>query len=173
VRSVILDSGAVTGATVHTVRAGDVIEVDEIRFDVIHVPDLAYADKMNMNDSSTVYKMTYDGGQTMMLLGDAEWVTSNDLVENHADLLKSDIVQVGHHGCGNVSKECYEAIGADVYLWQVGNRFWYSENGEGLNTHNTGVIRTRSYMMECGARLENVYRDTYGILTFTLPIEIK
>lgn len=172
VRRVILDSGKVTGATVHTVNAGDVIEIDEIRFDVIHVPDIAYADKMNMNDSSTVYKMTYDGGQTMMLLGDAEWVSSNDLVENRSDLLKSDIVQVGHHGCGNVSGKCYELIDADAYIWQIGEKFWYSDGGEGLNTHNTGVIRTRAYMMRKPPKKENIHVVMDHILSSPLPMEI-
>ena len=136
------------------------------------MPDIAYADKMNMNDSSTVYKMTYDGGQTMMLLGDAEWVSSNDLVENRSDLLKSDIVQVGHHGCGNVSGKCYELIDADAYIWQIGEKFWYSDGGEGLNTHNTGVIRTRAYMMRKPPKKENIHVVMDHILSSPLPMEI-
>jgi hypothetical protein len=161
-----------TGAAVKTVRKGDIIAVDEIEFEVIHVPDIAFADKMNMNDSSVVYKMTYDEKQTMMLLGDAEWVCSNDLVENCADKLKSDIVQVGHHGCGNVSAECYRLIDADAYIWPVGEKFWYSECGEGLNTHNTGVIRTRVYMMRNNPDMRNVYVVKDDILSSPLPMKI-
>ena len=161
-----------TGAKVCTVKKGQIISVDEIEFDVIHVPDIAMADKMNMNDSSVVYKMTYDGAQTMMLLGDAEWVCSNDLTENCRDKLKSDIVQVGHHGCGNVSAECYELIGADAYIWQTGEKFWYSDCGEGLNTHNTGVIRTRAYMMRKGIDLRNVYVAMDDIISLPLPMKI-
>jgi len=161
------------GAAVHTVEVGDIIEVDELSFEVLHVPQMEYAELMNMNDSSVVYKMTHDSGQTMMLLGDAEFVSSNDLVTNARDKLKSDIVQVGHHGCGNVSEECYRLIGADVYIWEIGNKFWYSESGEGLNTHNTGVVRTRNWIMAMGAKIENNYRNTNGILSFELPIKIK
>ena len=170
-RDDILGAGAVTGCTVHTVNAGDVIDIDELSFKVIHVPSMEFADKMNMNDSSVVYKLTVDGGQTIMFLGDAEWVCNNDLLGNHREELKSDIVQVGHHGCGNVSAECYDAISADVYLWQLGNRFWYGEKGEGIATHNTGVIRCRNWMKRRGIKKENIYVNRHELLAFKLPIE--
>ncbi len=172
IRAAMISPDSPTGAKVCTVKKDDVISVDEIEFEVIHVPDIAMADKMNMNDSSVVYKMTYDGKQTMMLLGDAEWVCSNDLTENCRDKLKSDIVQVGHHGCGNVSAECYELIDADAYIWQTGEKFWYSDCGEGLNTHNTGVIRTRAYMMRKSPDMRNVYVVMDDILSSPLPMEI-
>ena len=154
------------------VTEGEEYELGDLKFKVIHTPTMEFAEQMNMNDSSVVYRLDV-GNQRILFLSDSEYVTSKDLMKNHLDEIKADVVQVGHHGCGNVSKECYEAIGANVYLWQTGNKFWYSECGEGLNTHNTGVIRTRAYMMECGARLQNVYRDTFGILDFALPIKIK
>jgi hypothetical protein len=172
IRTAMLTSESTTGARVVTVKKGDKISVDEIEFEVIHVPDISMADKMNMNDSSVVYKMTYDSAQTMMLLGDAEWVCSNDLTENCRDKLKSDIVQVGHHGCGNVSAECYDLISAKAYIWQTGEKFWYSDCGEGLNTHNTGVIRTRAYMMRQQVDLKNVYVAMDDIISLPLPMKI-
>ena len=172
IRSAMINPNSPTGAKVSTVKKGDIIAVDEIEFEVIHVPDISMADKMNMNDSSVVYKMTYDGKQTMMLLGDAEWVCSNDLIENCTDKLKSDIVQVGHHGCGNVSGECYKLIDADAYIWQIGEKFWYSDCGEGLNTHNTGVIRSRAYMMRKSIDMRNVYIAMDDIISLPLPMKI-
>jgi len=173
IRTAMLDSEKTLGAKVHTVHAGDVIELDGIRFDVIHAPLEEDSRNMNMNDSSVVYKMTdTDSGQTIMFLGDAEWVCNNHLVNEHADKLKSDIVQVGHHGCGNVSRECYRLIGAKVYLWPIGARFWYGESGEGLNTHNTGVERMRVYMKELGVKNENVYVNMDRIISSPLPFPI-
>ncbi len=172
IRTAMLSLDSPTGAIVHTVQKGDIITIDEIEFEVIHVPDIAQAEYMNMNDSSVVYKMTYDEQQTMMLLADAEWICSNDLVENCADKLRSDIVQVGHHGCGNVSGKCYELIDADAYIWQTGEKFWYSDCGEGLNTHNTGVIRTRAYMMRRVSNLKNVHVVMDDILSSPLPMKI-
>lgn len=172
VRSLILESEGKVCKEYIQVSEGEEYVLGNLKFTVVHTPSMEFAEQMNMNDSSVVYRLDV-GGQRILFLSDSEYVTSNDLMKNHLDDIWADVVQVGHHGCGNVSRQCYEAIGAEVYLWQVDNRFWYSECGEGLNTHNTGVIRTRAYMMECGARLENVYRDTFGILDFPLPIEIK
>ena len=173
VRKTLLNSESTIGAKVHTLKKGDVITVDELEFKVLHVPEEEYYTKMNTNDSSVVYKFTYDGKQTMMLLGDAEYVCSNDLTQNCAELLKSDIVQVGHHGCGNVSGECYKLIGADAYIWQVGEKFWYSDNSEALNAHNTGVIRTRAYMMALSPKKENVHVVLDDILSSPLPMKIN
>jgi hypothetical protein len=86
--------------------------------------------------------------------------------------LKSDIVQVGHHGCGNVSKECYAAIGAKLYLWQAGNKFWYSDKGLGPGTHDTGVITTRNRICSLGATPERILLDRHGPLSFALPIDL-
>ncbi|MBR7117449.1 MAG: MBL fold metallo-hydrolase [Clostridia bacterium] len=168
----IMGSDKTLGAKIHVVDKGDRVTVDEIKFDVIHVPDPSRASDMNVNDTTTVYKMTYDNTQTVMFLGDAEWVCNEDLVENCADLLKSDVVQVGHHGCGNVSKRCYELIDAKVYIWQCGMRFWYQEKGEGINTHNVGFIKYRTYMMERGIKKENIYVSTDKIDSLPLPIPI-
>lgn len=173
IRAAMLDSETTLGAKVHTVFRGDVIEVDGISFEVMHAPlEQDYGD-MNMNDSSVVYKMTHQkSGQTVMFLGDAEWVCNNHLVAEQGQRLKSDIVQVGHHGCGNVSRECYELIGAKVYWWPIGERFWYGESGEGLNTHNTGVERMRVYMKELGVKNENVYVNMDRIISAPLPFPI-
>ena len=173
IRELLVNSEQTVGAKVHVVHAGDVIEVDELHFEVLHAPQEEFASKMNMNDSSVVYKLTHtDSGQTILFLGDAEWVCNNDLVENCADKLKSDVVQVGHHGCGNVSRRCYELIDADAYIWPTGQRFWYSESGEALNSHNTGVIRTRFYIRELGAKPENIYVNIDNILSTPLPFPI-
>lgn len=168
----MMGSDKTIGANIHVVQKGDIIAVDEIEFEVIHVPDIEFGKSMNANDSSVVYKMTYDKGQTIMFLGDAEWVCDNDLLANCADKLKSDVVQVGHHGCGNVSRRCYELIDAKVYIWQCGERFWYQDSGEGLNTHNVGFIRYRAFMKEIGVKNENVYVTMDDIHSFPLPMPI-
>lgn len=171
VRQELLDSEKAIGTKVQTVYKGDKICVDEVEFEVLHAPLAEDRDKMNMNDSSVVYKMTYDGGQTMMLLGDAEWVCNKHLMEN-PEKLKSDIVQVGHHGCGNVSRSCYEAIDAKVYIWQICKKFWYSDCSESTNSHNTGVTRTRYYMMGLNPKKENIYPVMDKILSTPLPMKI-
>ena len=164
---------ATLGARVHEVERGDVIAVDELQFEVLRVPAMADGADMNFNDSSVVYRLTYDGAQTWMLLADAEWVSCRDLMALPDEKLKSDVVQIGHHGCGNVSLECYRRIAPRACFWQIGNRFWYGDNAEGMNTHNTGVIRTRAYVRDCGILPANDYRNTNSVLRLPLPLPIS
>jgi len=175
-RDTLLNSEQTIGAKVHKVVTGDEIVVDEFSFKVLHTPeDIApeFLPKVDFNDSGVVYKLNYNNEQTIMFLSDAEKYCSDDLLENHRNELKSDVVHVGHHGCGNVSKECYLEIGADAYLWQLGHVFWYADDGESYNEHNGGIVRTRAFTKAAGERRENTYRDTNGLLSIKLPIKIN
>ncbi len=160
------------GCRVHSVNAGDVITVDDFSFEVIRVPSEDRRDDMDYNDTSVVYRMDTPS-QSWMWLGDAEWVANNEMLELPEEKLKADVVQVGHHGCGNVDKEIYRRIGAKAAIWHTGPRFLYSERGEGLNTHNTGVIRTRYWLRELGVKPENDYTVMDDLLTVKLPLEIQ
>ena len=63
-------------------------------------------------------------------------------------------------------------IDADAYIWPVGEKFWYSDCGEGLNTHNTGVIKSRAYMMRKNPNMKNVYVVMDDIMSTPLPMTI-
>ena len=143
------------------VKKGDVIALDELRFHTLHVPEAQRVFDMNVNDTGVVWRLDCPSGKRVMLLNDGEWVVNEALMSLPPEQLRADLVQVGHHGCGNVSRECYERIGGKEFLFQISDRFWYSERGEGL-------IRSRLWLMELGARRECIHRDTHKILAFSL-----
>ena len=124
---------------------------------------------MNMNDSSVIYRLDHESGQRMLLLADGEWVVSGALEKLPPEELRAQIVQVGHHGVGNVSREIYRRIGAEVFLYQVAPRFWYSDRGEGLGSHAIGMARNPDWIMDGGAKRENVLDTTRGIVAKKLP----
>ena len=168
VRTTLLTMPQKLGAVVHTVADGDSFDVDELHFRVLHTPKMADARLMNTNDSSVIWKLEVAGGKTVLFLADAEFVCNNDLLARCRDDLAADIVQVGHHGCGNVTGEVYALTGAKQFLWTTGHKFWYSDRGDGLGTHNTGVIRTRAWLDELGVPPEANIRDDHGIRVFAL-----
>lgn len=53
-----------------------------------------------------------------------------------------------------------------------GERFWYQDCGEGLNTHNVGFIHSRTMMKGFGIKDENVYVSLGDIDSFPLPMPI-
>ena len=169
VYDLICGAQATLGCNVVRLEEGDTINAGGLTFRVVHTPDCveeSLLPKMNINDSSMTLRLEA-GGQRILFLSDSEWICNRQLLTRHRDQLPADIVQMAHHGAGSVSEECYEAIGAEKYLMQIGNRFYYSDSGEGLGSHNTGVIRIRRYLCRIGAK---EICDRYGAVAFRLPV---
>jgi beta-lactamase superfamily II metal-dependent hydrolase len=70
----------------------------------------------NMNDSSTVTRMTVKG-QTVLFMGDCEKTASAVIVHQQGEGLKSDFVQVNHHGYSGGATLLYQAIAPTYSLW--------------------------------------------------------
>ena len=91
-------------------------------------------DMKDGNDTSAVIKFTV-GDQTFMVLGDARMGMSRQLQYSYsAGVLKSDIVQVAHHGYTGVQDELYEIIDASVALWPM-DVLDYSNDDNGTYDH--------------------------------------
>ena len=176
IRETLLQDHEHLGVKVKTPKTGDRIVIDEFTFDIINTPtEIKEDEKLYnvINDSSIVMKMTYDNKQTFMLLADAEGACNDNLLKNHRHELKSDVVQLGHHGVANVSRECYMEIGAKIYISQTNLAGWYCDQGEIGNEHDPGRKRTYSYIKRVGAKHENIYSDIAGVVSWKLPIEVK
>jgi hypothetical protein len=150
---------------VEKVVSGQKIAVDEMVFEVVHTPTeiMNESEKpylcCNINDTSVVYKLHYNNEQTVLLLTDAEGSCSINLLKNHRDQLKCDVVQYGHHGGQSVSKECYAATGAKVSITPQGVHGWFCDGGEAPSQTDLGIRRSLSYMCEQGITPENIYCD--------------
>lgn len=70
----------------------------------------------NFNATSLVFRVTAEG-QTFMFLGDTDPTGCGILVERFGELLRSDVVQVAHHGYWGGTKEVYDAIRPAIVLW--------------------------------------------------------
>ncbi len=85
------------GVRNHTVVGGDSLALDPAVHLQVLAPDIAPHLGAEANDGSVVLKVTY-GGTSFLLTGDAEHAAETDLVAQYGDLLRSDVVKVGHHG---------------------------------------------------------------------------
>ena len=101
-------------------RTGQRFHFDGLDLDIL----FTYEDYMmprplrTFNDTSLVFRVTACG-ETYMFLGDASETMSGILVQKYGELLKSDIVQVAHHGFGGGTKEVYDAIQAPIVFWPI------------------------------------------------------
>lgn len=105
-------------AFVHEVHTGEVYNISGATVDVVTSAFDRYPDPpTNRNDTSAVYKITFENGVSFMLLGDAFGDRLSRLIDESSPIyrteeqLKSDIMQVAHHGLAVVSSESqYEAV---------------------------------------------------------------
>jgi len=103
------------GDRAYVTAQGESITVDECRIDFI----FSYHHGLNanlMNDASLVFKLVTDN-TSVLFLGDLGPDGGDVLFRESRHLLKSDIVQMAHHGHMNVGMEVYAEIMPKVCLW--------------------------------------------------------
>ncbi len=114
-----------------TVEKGDVITIDDVTVTVMndrYEPDAEHVGERDGNDASIAYRMVVND-VSILFLGDlqklgGEWL----LAETNGDL-KSDLVQMAHHGQNGVEEDVYQAIAPSVCLWPCPQWLWDNEGG--------------------------------------------
>ena len=110
-----LEIEGMLGDRAHVTKQGESITVDECKIDFIY----SYHEGLNsnlMNDASLVFKLVTEN-KSVLFLGDLGPDGGDMLFRESRHLLKSDIVQMAHHGHMNVSMEVYAEIMPEACLW--------------------------------------------------------
>ena len=111
------------------------------------------------NTSSLVFRVTLEG-QTCTVLADATHATGHILVDMYGNYLKSDMVQLSHHGVIGIIADVYNYIKAPVLLWPA-----------------TDSAVKKFYKDSYNVAALNHTRDLYvantGITTLKMPYTIK
>ena len=108
------------------VQMGDIIQVDNVSFEILQVPDEKITANP-INNSSLIFRMTV-GDQTVLFTGDAGVEAGNKLIRTYGDDIQSDIVQMAHHGQAGLNKMHYEKINPKVCLWPIPSWVWENTN---------------------------------------------
>ena len=91
--------------------------VRNAEIEVLYTQEDLYPEILNTyNDSTMVLRMKL-AGQSIMWLGDVQHAGSGVICEMYGDYIKSDIVQVAHHGATGGTKPLYTFISPDIALW--------------------------------------------------------
>ena len=119
----------INGAFINSesVAKGLSLEIDGVKIDILQTWDPADGFS-NINDTSLVIRMWIEG-QSVLFLNDLGVNGGRRLLKTYGDQLKSDIVQMAHHGQAGVNKDVYDAIDADVHLWPTPIWVWNNANG--------------------------------------------
>ena len=106
------------------------------------------------------------GTKTILILGDTGVKSSEKLLNTQKDKLKSDMVQMAHHGQSGATKELYEEIKPETCLWACPEWLWDNDPGTGYNTGKWKTIETRQWMEEFEVKNNYIAKD--GDITIKL-----
>lgn len=106
------------GAEASQAHPGQVFRLRNAKLEILWTLDLYGKDRLDeVNTSSIVSRLELEG-QSFLMLGDMSFSARKRIMQIYTDALKSDFVQVAHHGAdGGGSVDFYEAVGARYVLW--------------------------------------------------------
>ncbi len=148
-----------SGANIIKAHSGQVIQAGGAEVEML----FTYADMEplvldQMNTTSLIFRITVQGN-SVMVLADTTSRAINHIYKVYGNYLKSDMVQLAHHGV-NGGVLLYQTIDADVVLWPIAVDASYNQGVE--------LIRDVAYNKVATDLAEEVY--VAGNAVFTLPL---
>ena len=142
----------------------EIINIDGIKIEILGIKNPEIVENAG-NEQSMVMK--FETGKTsLLILGDTGKKSSEKLLNTQKSKLKSDIVQVSHHGQDGATKELYETINPSICLWPTPDYLWNNDNGEGENTGPWKTFETRNWMEQLKVEKNIIEKD--GDVTITI-----
>lgn len=119
-------------AAVYTLHTGQNYYFPGVEIEILWTGEDIYPYKANhYNDVSAVWRMKFENGKTFLVLGDSFNYSCRQLVQTYGEYLKSDILQLTHHGLLGGDKELYQLIDPEICFWAISEeRFWGIRPGD-------------------------------------------
>ena len=133
----------------------------DITLEFLATPEHIYktSDPQDFNETSIVFRIKNEEG-SMMFLADCGKYVCDWIVDTYGEALKSDMVQLAHHGCETATPAVYEMIAAEVLFCPSSESL--------LNTTRGG--ETKQYYIEAESSKEFLY---HGFGNITRPLSYK
>ncbi len=126
-------------STVIKAHPGQVFHIRDVKITMLYTFDVYDTEIKDTNNVSIVWKLEFSGGTTFMCFGDYAEYGKTILSLYSADTLKSDIVQVAHHGMWGQDSKLYSAVQPKYAFWPAGawhikyvmnNEYYYAKLDE-------------------------------------------
>lgn len=121
---------AYPNAAVYTLHTGQCYSFPGVELEILRSLDDTYLyNYFSFNDMSAAFRMTFAGGKTVMILGDTMQYGCRELAQTYGKYLKSDVMQVAHHGLIGGEKGLYQLIDPDICFWPTGRAVFSGHYG--------------------------------------------
>lgn len=147
---------------VHQPELNEIIQIDGIKAEILGIKNPEITENAG-NEQSMVIK--FDTGKTSFLvLGDTGTQSSEKLIKTQKEKLKSDIVQVAHHGQAGATEELYKVINPKICLWPTPTWLWNNDSGNGENTGSWKTFETRQWLEDLNVEQNYIGKDGNEII---------
>ena len=145
------------GTVTNNIGRGTEININDVNIRVLN--NRGVYTYNGVNNSSLVYKIRVSG-QSILILGDLAYDGGKDLIKTCTVAeLKSDIVQMAHHGQQGVDQDAYALIAPTTCLWPSPAWLWDNNNGGGVGSGPWGTLTTRAWMDALGVKDNRSLKD--------------
>lgn len=133
------------------------IEIDGIQVEILGIKNPEITENAG-NEQSMVIKFKV-GNKSILILGDTGIKSSEKLIKTQRKKLKSDIVQMAHHGQAGATKQLYQMIQPTICLWPTPEWLWNNDVGKGKGMGPWKTLETRTWMEELKVKKNYVAKD--------------
>ncbi len=140
-----------TGVRLAEVRSGDSLDFDEIHIEILagHNPELT----VNAINNSSLVLRVEDSEKSVLFTADLGEEAGAKLLDSpFAPRLRTDYIQMAHHGQNGVSEEFYRYAGAPHCLWPTPKWLWENDSGGGPGSGPWRTLEVRAWMDNLGVR---------------------
>ena len=142
---------------IEEVKLNQIINIDFIKCEILGVKNPEITNNA-FNNSSMVIKMNLPKS-SILFLGDTGEESGDKLLNTQKDKLKSDIVQVAHHGQRGAKESLYQEIKPTICLWPTPEWLWDNDNGGGKDSGPWKTLETREWMEKLMVKQNIVEKD--------------
>ena len=108
---------------VYTLHQGQVYNFKGAQIEILITADTIYPySYTSANDVSAAWRVNFKNGKSLMFLGDCMQYLCRQLAYIYGDYLKSDILQVTHHGLVGGDIGLYKYIDPEICLWSTSEK---------------------------------------------------
>ncbi len=105
-------------ALTYTLRTGQIYNFCGVQAEILWTADMLFPHPLlTANDLSAAFRLRFSGGTTALFLGDCMQFSCRQIAYVYGYYLKSDILQVTHHGLIGGELDTYKLIDPEVCLW--------------------------------------------------------
>ena len=144
--------------TVTELKLDQDFRIDGVRIEVLGVPNPKIHPNA-INNSSLAWRFS-DADKSVLFLGDLGVQGGAKLLKRApAARLKSDYVQMAHHGQHGVSEAFYKAVAPSYCLWPTPDWLWDNNKGGGKGSGPWDTLNVRAWMDKLNIKRHYVMKD--------------